>query len=410
MKHLFNIVITVLIFISITSCKNTDTQSIILKDPTIINVQNGQLLNNSILIENGVIKEIGDYDKLAKENSGRVIDCKGKYIIPGLFDMHMHIAEEENMIPELDRLLKNGVTGIRDMGGIADTIARAKKLIRNGDMKGPDIYFSGFTLDGSQTNDPFHFKVYDTTNIKTLAVNLKNLGVDFFKVHNYFPNDKLVELKKAGNELGLKIAGHIPVGIGLMELDSVGIKCVEHINSLISGIVLKESNGVNSLAEALIALDSTYISKLSTYFRKNDIAMTPTLYAMDDMYSNLENETARATGLRLMALFYKIIRWMGHHDALLLAGTDRGTINDANANELQDELVMMVKSGLSPLEALKTATINPAKFLEIDKEYGSVEIHKKANLVVLNTNPLSDISNTKDINFVLKDGELFRKS
>lgn len=410
MKYLFNISIAIWVLICITSCKDNDDKSIVLKKPTIINVLNGQLSTSSILIENGFIKEIGDYDELVTKSSIRVIDCKGKYVIPGLFDMHMHLAEKENMIPELDRLLKSGITGIRDMGGIADTIARAKKMIRNGNMQGPDIYFAGVTLDGPQTQDPFHFKVYDTTNIKALAANLKSLGVDFFKVHNYFPTDKLIELKKAGNESGVKIAGHIPVGVGPMELDSFGIKSVEHINSLLSGIVLKESNGVNNLTEALIALDSTYISKLSAYFRKNDIALTPTLYAMDDMYSNLDNEASRAVGLRLMAQFHNIIRWMGHNDVLLLAGTDRGTFNDTNINELQDELAMMVKSGLSPLEVLKTATINPAKFLEIDKEYGSVEIYKKANLVILNSNPLSDISNTKDINFVLKDGEVFETS
>lgn len=411
MRHFFNTFFTVItLIIFITSCKKRDDQSILLKEPTIINVVNGQLRTSSILIKNGVIQEIGDYNELAQNNSGNIIDCTGKYVIPGLFDMHVHLVEKENMIPQLGRLLESGITGVRDMGGIADTIALAKKKIHHRDMLGPDIYFAGYTLDGAQTNDPFHFKVYDTTNIKTLAVRLKKLGVDFLKVHNYFPKDKLLALKKEGNKLDLKIAGHIPVGVGLMELDSLGISCIEHINSLVSSIVLKKSNGVNNLEEAFTALDSLYISRLSSYFIKNNIALTPTLYAMDDMYSNLENESARATGLRLMLLFRNIMRWMNYHEVLLLAGTDRGPINDTNIFELQDELAIMVTSGLSNLEALKTATINPVRFLEIDNEYGSIEVHKKANLVVLNTNPLLDISNTKDINMVLKDGILFRKS
>ncbi|GAB5399491.1 MAG: amidohydrolase family protein [Aureisphaera sp.] len=393
-----------------SSCKSDENRSILLKEPTIINVHNGQLTTQSIVIENGFIREIGDFDMLVKKNLATIIDCEGKYIIPGMFDMHMHIAEEENMILELDRLVQHGITGIRDMGGIADSIAHAKHLIQNGNLQGPDIYFAGFTLDGPQTNDPFHFKVYDTTNIKALVADLEKTGVDFLKVHNYFPNHKLVELKQAGNELGLKITGHIPVGVGLTELDSVGIKCVEHINSLISSIVLKESNGVNNLEDAFTALDSTYISNLSTYFKKNDIAITPTLYAMDDMYSNLENESSKAMGLRLMALFHEILRWMSQNDVMILAGTDRGPITEANIDELQDELAILVTSGMSPLEALQCATINPAKFLEIETAYGTVEVNKKANLVVLNSNPLKDISNTKDIHFVLKNGELFKES
>ncbi|MDT7831085.1 amidohydrolase family protein [Flavobacteriaceae bacterium S356] len=410
MKHLFKTVIAALTCIIITSCKNSDEQSILLKDPTIIDVSNGQLYTNSILIENGVIKEMGDYNELAKKTATQVVDCTGKYVIPGLFDMHMHLVEKENSIPELHRLLKSGITGIRDMGGIADTVAQAKKMIRNGDLLGPDIYFAGYTLDGTQTNDPFHLKVHDTTDIKKLVSNLEAIGIDFLKVHNYFPTHKLVELKKAGNEIGIKIAGHIPVGIGLFELDSVGIKCIEHINSLISSIVLKKANGVNNLNEGLHALDSTYISKLSTYFKKNGIALTPTLYAMNDMYANLEGEAARAKGLRMMRVFNNIIRWMAHNEVLLLAGTDRGILNDNNIYELQDELGILVASGLSPLQALKTATINPAKFLNIDTAYGSVEIGKKANLIILNSNPLLDISHTKDIHTVLKEGKLFRDS
>ncbi len=403
-------IVAILQFISYTtSCEYTENESILLKDPTIVNVVNGQLSKQSILIENDIIQKIGDYNELAKFGSKTVIDCKGKFVIPGLFDMHLHLVEEENMTGELNNLLNHGITCIRDMGGVADTIAKAKKMISGDYIKGPDIYMAGYTLDGPQTKDPFHYKIYDTTNIEILAQDLKKLDVDFFKVHNYFPRNKLIELKEAGRALDLKIAGHIPVGVGLMELDSVGINCVEHINSLLSGIILKESNGVDNLEDAFVAMDSTYIIRLSKYFRENDIAMTPTLYAMDDMYSNLEGESSRALGLRLMDLFYKIIRLMNQNNVLLMTGTDRGLIDDTNIYELQDELVIMVKSGLTPLEALKTATINPAKFLEIDNDYGSIETNKKANLIILNSNPLSNISNTKDINLVLKNGEIYKE-
>ena len=95
---------------------------------------------------------------------------------------------------------------------------------------------------------------------------------------------------------------------------------------------------------------------------------------------------------------------------MLLAGTDRGVINDNNIDELQDELAILVKSGLSPIEALRTATINPAKFFKTDNECGSIEINKKANLIVLNNSPLSDISNAKDINLVLKNGEIIKEN
>ena len=196
-------------------------------------------------------------------------------------------------------------------------------------------------------------KVHDTTDLEKLTLDLKNKGVDFFKVHNYFPVDRLIELKELGDKSGLTIAGHIPVSIGPMELDAFGINCVEHMNSLISSLVLKESNGVDNLAKALTALDSSYVSKLSKYYRENHIAITPTLNTLEGLYSSLEDETSRATGMRLMNLFYEITLWMNQNDVLLLAGSDMGPINNTTIDELHKELEMMVRSGLSTLEALK---------------------------------------------------------
>jgi len=357
-------------------------------------------------MENGHIKEIDAFENLINKRGTTVIDCKGKYVIPGMFDMHMHIAEEENLTPHLYQLLKHGITGIRDMGGIADSVSYTKKRIKENTLLGPDIYFAGVTLDGPQSQDPFHVKVYDSTDISELALHLKSMGIDFFKVHNYIPRDKLMELKEVCEASDLKIVGHIPVGIGPMELDVVGLSCIEHINSLLSGIVLKEGNNVDTLEEAFMALDSTYISQFSAYVKAHKIAITPTLYAMYDMYSNLETEPSKTTGERLLDLFYNMIRWLNENKVLLLAGTDRGSLNNVNINELHEELAIMVKAGLSPLDALKTATINPAIFLGIDEIYGSVEINKKANLIILEGNPLIDIANTKTIYSVIKNGAI----
>ena len=99
MKNLITILIVFLVFISLTSCKNTDNQSIILQEVTVINIEDGQLSTTSLLIKNGLIKEIGDFSQLAKNNSIKVIDCKGKYAIPGLIDMHTHISETQKSYP-----------------------------------------------------------------------------------------------------------------------------------------------------------------------------------------------------------------------------------------------------------------------------------------------------------------------
>jgi imidazolonepropionase-like amidohydrolase len=124
------------------------------------------------------------------------------------------------------------------------------------------------------------------------------------------------------------------------------------------------------------------------------------------MYKEQEEESVRAIGQKMMERFFEITAQMNEHGVTILAGSDMGPINDYTIDVLHQELVMLVDAGLSNLDALKTATLNPAIFMEIDDQYGSIEINKKADLLILHSNPLEDISNTKDIAFVLKEGKI----
>ncbi|WP_223786553.1 amidohydrolase family protein [Marinicella meishanensis] len=416
-KIVLNLCIASLLLALLTACHSDQTSirpnhdsnmALIIKEPTIIDVKYGVAYAGSIWIERGFIKQIGPLADMSQDPSIRVIDGRGKFIIPGLFDMHLHLVEDHNAVPQLGHLLARGITGVRDLGGVAESVALARQGIARGEMTGPDVYFSGWTLDGNQAADPFHHKIQSHDDINDAVQKLGAMGVDFFKIHNYFPREQLYNLKRISDQLGLKIIGHIPVGIGLMELDAVGIQGIEHINSVLSGIVLDPSNEVNTLADALTALNESYVASWAVYLRQNGIALTPTLYAMDDMYSNFEGEAAQATGRRLMALFHDMIRWLNEAGVVLLAGTDRGVLTAENMDQLHEELNHLVKAGLSPADALKTATINPAMFLELDHQHGSIDINKKANLVILHSNPLIDIANTRDIHLVLKNGQVIQ--
>ena len=196
---------SIFLLLANSACTDSDPPSLVLKEVTTINIENGAETIASVMIKGDLIQDIGDFDQLKKDPSTNVIDCKGKYLVPGFIDMHTHISEHDNSIPNLVKFLNHGITSIRDMGGITDTVARAKEWIDNGQIDGPNIYFSGVTLDGPQSSDPFHEKVYDTTNLKTLALDLHNRGIDFFKVHNYFPIDRLHELRAIGDSLGIQV-------------------------------------------------------------------------------------------------------------------------------------------------------------------------------------------------------------
>ncbi len=401
------LIITFLIFVTISSCSNANKSSIILKDVAIINIQDGQISVNSILIENSIIKEIGLYSELNKNNLTKVINCKGKYVIPGLFDMHTHLFEEEDSSRFLDTLLSNGIIGLRDMGGVADSLATLKSNIKLKIIDGPDIYFAGPTLDGEGSTDPGHLIVNDSTDIKSLVTRLNELKVDHIKVYNYFPINRLEELINEAQKYEIKVAGHIPWGIDGVDAAILGMSSIEHMSSLVSGLVLKKSNQINTITEAFVAMDSSYINSLSKSFIEHQTAFTPTLYTMQEGYNSSDDENSRRLGMLMMDRFLPILLAMKKNGVLILAGSDVVPINENNTDALHKELKWLVKAGFSNLEALQTATLNPTKFLKIDNEYGSIEVNKKASLIILNSNPIDDISNSKDINFVLKNGKLY---
>ena len=391
---------------TLLSCK-PEASSIILKDANIINVNNGQIALNSILIKDGYIREI---NKFIEVPSGiAIIDAKGKFIIPGLFDMHTHIHEHENSTRFLDSLLKLGITGIRDMGGHADSIALLKTDINRGLITAPDIFFAGYTLDGHKDRDdtdPTTWIITDTTDLNKIVGSLKKHNVDFLKVHSYFPHSRFIELMEIASNNRLTVAGHIPRKIDLLTSIESGLATVEHANSLIESLVTTPNNDIDNITEAFNSLDSVYLKSLAASFNKNNAAFTPTLHIINKVYESNPDEGLRKLGKLMTGRFLQITKILHENDVLILAGSDDVPVNQTNLTALHQELQWLVKAGLTPLEALQTATINPVKVLNIQAEYGSVEIGKKADLLILNKNPLDDISNTLTVSNTIKNGKL----
>lgn len=390
------------------SCKKETPNKIVLKNANIINVLNGQVITNSLLIENTRIKEIGRYKTFNTDSSITIIDCTGKYIIPGLFDMHTHLLEHKNSTKHLDSLLKLGITSVRDMGGHADSLAQLKLNIDKGLISSPDVYFAGYTLDGikdREKEDPTTWIITDTTNLNKVVTKLKYYGVDFLKVHSYFPDNRLEELISISSENNLSVVGHIPRHIDPITAVKLGLTSVEHSNSIIESLVTAQNNDVENITTAFAALDSTYLDNFANAFKEYNSAFTPTLHIINKIYQANLDENMRRLGKLMMDRFLKLTYTLNENGVLLLAGSDDVPIDETNLTSLHKELQWLVKAGLTPVEAIQAATINPAKFLKINSDYGSIEVNKKADLIILNGNPLDDISNTLDISRTLKNGK-----
>lgn len=322
--------------------------------------------------------------------------------------MHTYIFEHENSVSFLDSMLLNG---IRDMGGNPDSIAMIKSQIKSGIIQGPDIFLTGYTFDSEKDRsepDSTTIIVGDFTNLEKIVDKLHGLNVDFIKVHNYFPHYRLEELIQIASQRDLRVVGHIPYGTGPHEAINLGMYSIEHVNSFIGSLVTTEGNDVNTITQAFTTLDSSYVSELSQLMVNNHTAFTPTLHIINKGYQSSGDENSRKLGGLMMDRFLPMVKSMNDQGVLLLAGSDDVPINEENYGAIHKEIEWLVKAGLSNLEALQTATINPAKFLKIENEYGSIEVNKKANLIILNNNPIENISFTKDIDYVIKKGVLYK--
>lgn len=403
-----------LITISMASCNTQPkTDVLVLKKANVIDVKTGKVITNSLLIKENRIEKIGPFESFSIGNGDLVIDCEGKYVMPGLFDMHMHILEHYNSSKYLNDLLLTGVTSIRDMGGHPDSIANVKERLERGEMSGPNLYFPGYTLDGLSEggiSDSTHKVVSDNTDLTSLLDSLKGFGIDFIKVHNYFPSSRIEELVKKAQESDLYVVGHIPVGLSPEDVIALGFKSIEHMNSLLSGLIYKQGNEINTITEAFQVMDSIYIDSLASKLIESNVAITPTLYVIDKSYQANWSKKLRDLGKLMLDRFNIMVLQMQRKGVLILAGSDNPPTTLENIDVIHKELAMLVAAGLTNLEALQTATTNAAYFLNIQNDFGAIEENKIADILVLNGNPLSDISNTSSVYQVIKSGKIVRQS
>ena len=311
--------------------------TVVLKGINVVNVKDGNVATHSIVIEDEQIKQIGRFDELILGSEPQVIDCRGKFLIPGLFDMHVHIFEEQDSREYLESLLAKGVTAIRDMGGNAEAISRLKARTATHAEIGPDIYFAGPTLDGVQSQDPAHKIVDDVTDIKELVSELVLLNVDFIKVHNFFPANRLEELITEARKVNLGVVGHIPAGINTHDATSMGMDSVEHVSSILRGLVFDKRNDVNSITDAFKNLNAARVFDLSRMFVQNETAFTPTLHVINKGYQSSSDDATRNLGAMMMTRFNKIVLLMKKNDVLILAGSDIVPIDKGNVGAIHDE-------------------------------------------------------------------------
>jgi hypothetical protein len=424
------------------------------------------LPDRTVLVVGDRIHSISKFGEKKVPNSARVIDASGKYMIPGLWDMHVHFRGGPALIPDneawLSVFLANGITGVREMGGdIAETVLRWRAETANGKRLGPRILTSGPKLDGPKPVWPGSIPVNDPASARAAVDRVKTMGSDFVKIYSIdFPPDVFAAIIGEARKHRLTVGGHLPVKT-MTTRDAIrgGVRFLEHANFSVLGGCSRSEKQIDDEFAARSAsklpmnimevryryahtFDEDWACDLVSELTQHDVWVTPTLavlrqieqmgqvdheqhpfrkYIFPGIWQTWDPKVGRRRALtdeelKQIPLVNEktaaLIKLMQKGGVGLLAGSDSGASNNYTfpAWTLHRELQLLVETGVSPMEALQAATRNPARFLGELPRNGTVEEGKTANLVLLNANPLEDIRNTQKIDSVVLKGKLLTRA
>jgi imidazolonepropionase-like amidohydrolase len=326
--------------------------------------------------------------------SARIIQAAGKFVIPGLWDMHVHPGAKD-----LPAFVAYGVTGVRDMGNRLSDVDSWRAQIADGTLIGPEIFRVGPILNG-QVFGPTHVEIRNESEARGAVRVLKHAGVDAIKLHKMLSREAYYGLSDEAKKLGIPFVGHIPVTVTAREASDAGQASFEHMETLFDGGSPLKREDAPALFERFV---------------RNGNAYTPTLvnYRGSAEPANIDPELLKkypdipAGRQRIFKQFLELLGLMNQAGVILMTGTDLGSKWISPGSSLHDELAIFVEAGLTPMQALQAATRNPARFLHVDA--GTLEPGKTANLVLLDANPLDDIRNTTRIRAVIINGRFLDK-
>ncbi|MCG2417797.1 amidohydrolase family protein [Aequorivita sp. F47161] len=425
----------------------------IINNVNIIDVETGNIAYNQyVLIEKSRISKI-DSTKINVSDDALIIDGAGKYVIPGLWDMHTHSNQHSEWLHH-PLYIANGITSVRDMSGQLNKkdsywVGSKERLQWNKDVENNSrvspkyVLQSSYQMDGEKAipeESPNFFKLENPSQVDSLLQFYENEKVDFIKVYQQLPKDTYEALAEKAPKYGLHLAGHKPMFLSLEEAINLGQKSFEHGRIFMyecfpEADSLKNPNHwetyfSKSKAKIVQQFDSVQAKELMRLMQQENAYWTPTLQTLKFEANAHKNSFTNTNNLKYVTQVRKKLWWKYDTDynkeknlesegnsvseqffeaskkqvamankigVSIMAGTDVTDSYVFAGFSLHDELHELTKSGLTNLEALKSATIVPARFSNKEKDFGTVDIGKKADLIVLNKNPLHNINNTMDI-------------
>jgi imidazolonepropionase-like amidohydrolase len=433
--------------------------NLVLTHVTIIDVTGAPTQSDmTVLITGNRISKIETASKFIAPSGAQTIDATAKFLIPGLWDMHVHPHGQQ----DLSLFIANGITGIRIMWGAPEDFASRKERDA-GRLLAPHMYIASPLIDGPKPFWPGSISVHSEAEARAVVDKSKSMGADFIKVYSFLPREEFLAIADEAKKQNISFAGHVPMSVSAQEASNAGMKSIEHLTGVVqacsplsadlnkaSEADLEEHNisnnhvfegpRIHTMHEQMFATcDPEKATNLFDVFKRNGTWQTPTL-TLWRMFSSIDDPAfTNNPALKFVPIrerqgwvsttrsqqslaenttlsksdFQKDLQLVGamqKADVGILAGTDTGNPYCIPGFALHDELQLLVQAGLTPLQALQAATTNPARFIANETDFGTIKVGKLANLVLLDANPLDNIANTTKIRAVILDGRLLDRA
>ena len=458
----------ILFILIFASCQNNSLffdESYIIDNINLIDPIEGLIPNQTVVIKGNKIIEIYNSKEINLSQKNNIYSGDEKYLIPGLWDAHIHFAFEKDLASSMPNLfLYYGITSLRDTGGPIEFVNQFKQNALKNPKTKSRVKIAGPLLDGE-------YNVYDGSDITHPILSIKNIdefqlkkniehlvekNVDFLKAYEMLSPSQFKILMDLSKKYDLKVTGHVPLSMDVISVSNLGLNSIEHFRNIelsmtnldqellkerltllenkssLSGAKLRSLLHNKQRMRSIYSLDSSKIKKVVSTLSKNNTWQVPTLklynniafknFKTSEYLSSLDilpEESKKVWKMRINEINLDLskqmkdftdwsksmVKYMHERGITFMAGTDTPIGFLVPGLSLHQEIHQLNEAGLSALEAIQTATINPSKYFNLQDSLGRIKNNYIADLIILDKNPLEDIRNTKSIKAVIKDGK-----
>ena len=392
---------------------------------TLIDVTGKPAIQNAaVVIERDRITTAGPQSTIKIPNGAQVIDVTGKYLLPGLWDMHSHFYQAEFG----PAYLAAGITTVRDVGNDTEFGTALRDAFTQKRGLGPQMLLAGY-IDGKSDAHGFDVEVETDAEARDAVKRYKSAGYLQIKIRDHVKLETLKAICDEAHLLGMRVTGHVPESMNALQAVEAGMDQINHMNYVMTGFFPKRDRNSPPLT---VNLGAPNIKNALEVFKEHGTVIDPTLAVLELMLRpmnmpiesfepgltkvpqeltvqiNKKGEAeAPPEALRMvMDVMLKLVGALHQAGVPIVAGSDVGV----PGHTLHRELELYVKAGLTPLEAIQTATTTPAHSFKLDFEFGAIERGARADLIVLDGNPVENISNIRKVRYVVTQGRLFESA